>query len=137
MQDLLIEIGKWPSIPLCRPLFIRLLPWMTSIPSKQGCASLGSGPAAHTAAIYDHCRKQLLRFGTQILTKTINKVDFSFSTTPFMVLEPRHIGLCYVRPCCTHFQEQALRLLNWRWGFSSHGGGHIPHQVWVHCVHHP
>ena len=83
MQDLLIEIGRWPSIPLYHPLFIRLRPWMTSIPSKEGCASLGSGLAAHTAAIYDHCRKQLLRFGTQILTKTVNKVDFS--TTPFKV----------------------------------------------------
>ncbi|KAF3975790.1 hypothetical protein CMV_000984 [Castanea mollissima] len=31
----------------------------------------------------DHCRKQSLRFGTQILTETINKVDFS--TTPFKV----------------------------------------------------
>ncbi|XP_050274673.1 thioredoxin reductase NTRB-like isoform X2 [Quercus robur] len=91
---------------------------------------IGSGPAAHTAAIYasraelkpilfegwmangiapggqlttttdvenfpgfpdgingielmDHCRKQSLRFGTQILTETVNKVDFS--TTPFKV----------------------------------------------------
>ncbi|XP_065626447.1 thioredoxin reductase NTRB-like [Quercus suber] len=91
---------------------------------------IGSGPAAHTAAIYasraelkpilfegwmangiapggqlttttdvenfpgfpdgingielmDRCRKQSLRFGTQILTETVNKVDFS--TTPFKV----------------------------------------------------
>ncbi|XP_030960671.1 thioredoxin reductase NTRB-like [Quercus lobata] len=91
---------------------------------------IGSGPAAHTAAIYasraelkpilfegwmangiapggqlttttdvenfpgfpngingielmDHCCKQSLRFGTQILTETVNKVDFS--TTPFKV----------------------------------------------------
>ncbi|XP_075656513.1 thioredoxin reductase 2-like isoform X2 [Castanea sativa] len=91
---------------------------------------IGSGPAAHTAAIYasraelkpilfegwmangiaaggqlttttevenfpgfpdgingielmDCCRKQSLRFGTQILTETVNKVDFS--TTPFKV----------------------------------------------------
>ena len=91
---------------------------------------IGSGPAAHTAAIYasraelkpilfegwmangiapggqlttttdvenfpgfsdgingidlmDRCRKQSLSFGTQILTETVNKVDFS--TTPFKV----------------------------------------------------
>ncbi|KAB1224015.1 Thioredoxin reductase 2 [Morella rubra] len=91
---------------------------------------IGSGPAAHTAAIYasraelkpilfegwmangiapggqltttsdvenfpgfpdgiygidlmDRCRNQSLRFGTQILTETVNKVDFS--TTPFKV----------------------------------------------------
>ena len=34
-------------------------------------------------ALMDCCRKQLLYFGTQILTETINKVDFS--TTPFKV----------------------------------------------------
>ena len=92
---------------------------------------IGSGPAAHTVAIYasravlkpilfegwmangialggqltmttevenfpgfpdgvngielmDCCRKQSLHFGTQILTETVNKVDFS--TTPFKVL---------------------------------------------------
>lgn len=91
---------------------------------------IGSGPAAHTAAIYasraelkpilfegwmangiapggqltttsevenfpgfpegingielmDQCRKQSLRFGTHILTETVNKVDFS--TTPFKI----------------------------------------------------
>lgn len=91
---------------------------------------IGSGPAAHTAAIYasraelkpilfegwmandiapggqltttsevenfpgfpdgingielmDRCRSQSLRFGTEILTETVNKVDFS--TTPFKV----------------------------------------------------
>uniref|UniRef100_A0A2N9EHJ6 FAD/NAD(P)-binding domain-containing protein n=1 Tax=Fagus sylvatica TaxID=28930 RepID=A0A2N9EHJ6_FAGSY len=33
--------------------------------------------------LMDRCRKQSLRFGTQILTETVNKVDFS--TTPFKV----------------------------------------------------
>ena len=33
--------------------------------------------------LMDRCHKQSLRFGTQILTKTVNKVDFS--TTPFKV----------------------------------------------------
>ena len=33
--------------------------------------------------LMDHCRKQSLRFGTQILTETVNMVDFY--TTPFKV----------------------------------------------------
>uniref|UniRef100_A0A2N9HY81 FAD/NAD(P)-binding domain-containing protein n=1 Tax=Fagus sylvatica TaxID=28930 RepID=A0A2N9HY81_FAGSY len=114
-----------------------LLPPSSSTPAvddlqtlKTKVCIIGSGPAAHTAAIYasraelkpilfegwmangvapggqltttsevenfpgfpdgingielmDRCRKQSLRFGTQILTETINKVDFS--TTPFKV----------------------------------------------------
>ncbi|KAL4628135.1 hypothetical protein ACB092_05G214500 [Castanea dentata] len=37
----------------------------------------------HDIELMDRCRKQSLRFGTQILTETIKKVDFS--TTPFKV----------------------------------------------------
>ena len=33
--------------------------------------------------LMDRCRKQSLHFGTQILTETVDKVDFS--TTPFKV----------------------------------------------------
>ncbi|KAI3864846.1 hypothetical protein MKX03_006085 [Papaver bracteatum] len=67
---------------------------------KSRVCIIGSGPAAHTAAIYaaraelkpilfegaeimERCRKQSLRFGTEIFTETVNKVDFS--KAPFKI----------------------------------------------------
>jgi hypothetical protein len=39
---------------------------------------------ASPTELMDQCRNQSLRFGTQILTETVNKVDFS-TTTPFKI----------------------------------------------------
>ncbi|GMY21230.1 thioredoxin reductase 2 [Fagus crenata] len=44
---------------------------------------LGFPDGINDIELMDHCRKQSLRFGTQILTETVNKVDFS--TTSFKV----------------------------------------------------